>query len=569
MADTNYWSRLTNRRISRRTLLGASATTALGGAAAMIVGCGGSSNSSSSGTATGTRAPVGSPVAGGSITEGRAVTVLGIDPHIDLTGLDIDTQVYPYLYGWIPGLEEPIFNNLAESVERPDDVTFIFHLRHGVKNAPFNFAGANDEITSEDVKASFVRRGTSVSAPDKRFPRLIGNTDTAMEAALLTPDPYTFRFSTTEVFVPALREMANPTWAIVSKKVIDAIGGRELTQVGYGAGPFMVDTFRGSERIVLKKNPNYFIAGKPYLDQQTIVVITDNSSLITAFKQGQHDVCGALLTKDDNDGFAQDSNFVTARAPSLFYPVVHMKMVPPFDDIRVREAIDVSIDRDEMLTVIQNGEGEYNGPIQWPQTKWALPEQQLKDFYKYDPERARAQLTAAGYPNGFQTKMKLPKITGISQIADIASLLKSQWAKVGINVDLEEVELGTYIGSVLLTGNFQMTFFPNLPYDEPDRPLSFYSSKGVTGSGNWNNYSNPDFDKLYNAQSKEPDETKRKQIITDAQNLIIKEHGPQLTLTGGYQYTAHWNYVHFPYEIDKDPTQTSNPFGVDTWTEKA
>ena len=425
-------------------------------------------------------------------------------------------------------------------------MTFIFHLRQGVKNAPFGFAGENEEITSEDVKASFVRRGTSVSAPDKRFPRLIGRDGAAMEAAMQTPDPYTFKFATDDIFVPALREMANPTWAIVSKKVIDALEGRELTQVGYGAGPFMVDSFRGSERIVLKKNPNYFLSGKPYLDEQTIVVITDNSSLLTAFKQGQHDICGALLTKEDNDEFSQNENFVTARAPSLFYPVVHMKMVPPFDDVRIREAIDVSIDRDEMKLVIQNDEGEYNGPIQWPQVKWALPQDQLTEFYKYDPDRARAKLTEAGYPEGFQAKMKLPKITGISQIADIAALLKSQWAKVGINVDLEEVELGTYISSVLLPGNFQMTFFPNLPYDEPDRPLSFYSSLGVTGAGNWNNYSNPDFDKLYNAQAKEPDETKRKQIITDAQNLILPEHGPQITLTGGYNYTAHWNYVHCP-----------------------
>ncbi len=307
----------------------------------MIVGCGGGSSNSGSSTASGTRAPAGSPITGGSITQGRAVTVLGIDPHIDLTGLDIDTLIYPYLYSWIPGKEEAIFNNLAESVERPDDITFIFPLKHGVKQAPFNFAGAGEEITSEDVKATFIRRGTSISAPDKRFPRLIGADANAMDAALLTPDPYTFRFSTTDVFVPALREMANPTWGIVSKKVIDAIGGRELTQVGYGAGPFMVDTFRGNERIVLKKNPNYVMTGKPYLDQITIVVITENSSLLSAFKQGQHDVCGAFLTREDYDTFTQNSNFITATAPSLFYPVVHMKMVPPFDDIRVREAIDL------------------------------------------------------------------------------------------------------------------------------------------------------------------------------------------------------------------------------------
>ena len=67
--------------------------------------------------------------------------------------------------------------------------------------------------------------------------------------------------------------------------------------------------------------------------------------------------------------------------------------------------------------------------------------------------------------------MKLPKITGVSFIADIASLLKDAVGAVGINVDLQEVELGSFIGSTLLSGNFDMAFFPNLPYDEPDRPL--------------------------------------------------------------------------------------------------
>lgn len=574
MEELNYWQRLARRRVSRRALLGASATTALGGAAAMIAGCGGSSGGGENGGVTATPHPTAaSPVTGGSITQGRPVTILGIDPHIDLTGLDIDTYLYPYLYGWRPNAEEAIFNNLAEmEVPDPEHLVFIFNLRKGVKNSPWtdkHVRGAGAEITSDDCKASFIRRGTSISAPDKRFPRKIGKDQAAMEAAIVTPDPYTFKFTMTEPFVPAIREMANPTWAILSRTVAEDTLGKGVSQVAYGAGPFMLDEFRGSERVVLKRNPNYFIPGRPYLDGTTTVIITDNSSLLTAFKQKQHDVCGAILTYQDYQEFLPNPDYAVFTAPNLFYPCIHLKVSrQPFDQLNVREAIDISIDRDEIIKIIQNGRGAYNGPIQWAQTKWALPQDELKAFYKYQPDKARQLLAQAGYPNGFKSTMKLPKITGVSSIADMASLLKDQWSRVGIDVDLQEVELGAFIGSTLLPGNFDMAFFPNLPYDEPDRPLSFYSSLGVTGSGNWTNYSNPDLDKLIEKQSMQFDETERQQTIFEAQRMILKEHGPQLTLTGDYAYSARWWYVHFPFNLGEDPTKTTNPPGCDIWSEK-
>jgi peptide/nickel transport system substrate-binding protein len=372
-----------------------------------------------------------------------------------------------------------------------------------------------------------------------------------------------------EPFVPALREMANPTWGIVSQQIIEKYGGGGLAQNGWGAGPFMLEEFRGNERVVLRRNPNYFIEGRPYLDGMTIVVITENSSLISAFEQGQHDVCGAILDKEDFDDFSENADYSVARAPSLFYPVVHMKVIrPPFDQIRVRQAIDMSINRQQLIDVIWKGEGNYNGPIQWPQIKWSLPQDELRDFQVYDPEGAKTLLAEAGFPNGFSTTMKLPSITGVSFIADMATVLAAQWAEVGIDVQLDEVELGSYIGSTLLTGNFDMTFFPNLPYDEPDRPLSFYHTLGVTGSGNWTNYTNPELDALIDAQAATYDEADRQQIITDAQHLILDEYGPQLTLPGGFQYSARWNYVHFPWDIDGEPPLDSNPLFVDIWTEK-
>ena len=573
MEGPNYWQRLQRKRLSRRTLLAAGATTAIGGAAALVVGCGGD-DGNGNGTPRPTR-PQGSPgqpVPGGSVTSGRSLSALGIDPHIDLTGADIDTLLYSYLYSWVPGREEFVLNNLAEEFEQPDPehLQFIFTLRQGVKAHPIEGnPAAGEEMTSEDCKQSFIRRGTSITAPDKRFPhKIAGSSDPAMlPPALLTPDRYTFSFNMAEPFVPSIREMANFTWAIVPAKVIDEY--TSLAQVAYGSGPFMLEEFRGNERIVLKRHPEYYLSPRPWLDGITYIVIQENSSLLAAFKNGQHDINGGILTKADFEEYSENEDYVTAKAPSLFYPVIHLKMKPPFDDPRVRKAIDLALNRDEFIAVISGGEGNYNGPIQWPQTKWALPQEELRAFYKSDPDQAKALLSDAGYENGFKSRMKLPKLSGIQIVGDIAVVIKDQLSRVGIDVQLDEVELGAFIGSTLLPGNFEMTFFPNLPYDEPDRPLSFYHSLGVTGSGNWNNYSNKELDKLIEAQSIEFDEAKRKDIIYQAQRLILEEHGPQITLSGGYTYTAHWNYVHFPNEIGTDPPADAGPFGVDIWTDKA
>ncbi|MCI0814131.1 MAG: ABC transporter substrate-binding protein, partial [Chloroflexi bacterium] len=507
----------------------------------------------------------------GSITWGRPVSVGGIDPHVDLTGLDIDSLLYSYLYGWSGGDEAPIFNNLATSLEMPEVTNFIFTLREGVRNAPAGGEFDGEDIDSEACKESFVRRGTSITAVDKRFPQKIaGSRDPAMlRPALQTPDKYTFSFNMAEPFVPAVREMANATWAMLSPGVNLNAPQLQLSRNAYGSGPFMLEEFVGNERIVIKRNPDYFIQDRPYLDQITYVIITDNSSLLAAFKNGQHDVSGAILVKEDFDRFDADPAISVIKAPSLFYPVVHLNVRrDPYDDIRVREALNISINRDLIIELAQSGEGQYGGPIQWPQVKWALPKARLDAFYKRDVTKAKQLMEAAGRADGFTALLKTPRLPGVNVINDIARIIVDSWKDINVNIQIDEVELGAYIGSVLLPGNFDMTFFPNLPYDEPDRPLSFYHSLGVTGSGNWTGYTNPTLDKLIDAQAAEFDVEARQAIITEAQELILSEHGPQLTTTGGYGYSARRGYVHFPFSIADDTPLDSNPFGVDIWTEQ-
>src|SRR5207245_11011003 len=178
------------------------------------------------------------------------------------------------------------------------------------------------------------------------------------------------------------------------------------------------------------------------------------------------------------------------------YTDLRRKRRQPVDDIRVGEVVDLALDSNEMISLIWDGEGNYHGPVQWLQTRFSLPQDELRTAMPYDPQKARDLLNAAGYANGFEVKMKIPRVPGAPIIADLSSLIKDQVGKVGIKLLLDEVEIGTFIANVILPGNFDLAFFPNLPYDEPDRPLSFSHTRGVTGVGNWNNYTNPDLDKL-------------------------------------------------------------------------
>jgi len=572
MEESNYWTRLNRKRIGRRALLSAGATTALGAAAAAVVGCGGGGNGNGNGGSSSDNGPgetsapqvYGPPVPGGTIIQGRLLNVLGIDPHIDLTGLDIDMRLYSYLYSWKPFDEKAIFNNYALSVEMPspDQTEFIFSLRPGVKIQPQDDNPAKGEVlTSTDVKESWVRRGTAITAPDKRFPLRISGTASpdanALRAALQTPDANTFSFKMSSPFVPAFREMSNPTWAIVPAKVIEKYGSSftygGLGQKAWGSGPYMLDEFRGTERIILQKHPEYFLSPRPWVDEIRYIIITEPQSLLAAFDSGQHDINGALMNKAQAEERMKKKDLIVVKAPTRFYPVIHFKIRPPFDDIRVREALDLGIDRDEIIDLIWDGEGNYNGPVQWLLARFSLPQDELRAAMPYDPQKARQLLSAAGYDNGIEAKMKIPRVPGAPFIADLSSLLKDQLGKVGIKLQLDEVELGTFIANVILPGNFDLAFFPNLPYDEPDRPLSFYHTRGVTGVGNWNNYTNPAIDALIDAQSVDFNEESRIKTILDVQRMILKEHGPQITMPGGNFYAARHSYVHLPYEFGVDP----------------
>ncbi|MBI1886185.1 MAG: ABC transporter substrate-binding protein [Chloroflexi bacterium] len=527
MQNDNYWTRVFRRRISRRRAVIGGLAAAAGTAAAAAVGCepdgGGPAGRPGPG---GTGA--GQPRRGGQIVLGRATDPTTVDPHATVTALDITSKMYGFLYHVWPNTNpSEMFLSHAESVELPDPehLEFIFKLKRGIKF--YNRPPVNGrEMTAEDVKFSFTRRSTRFDVIDKRFPGVIDL------GSLATPDPYTFRMKLKRPFWPAINEVGNPTWTIAPVE-IDQV---EAATTVLGTGPWTLGKFIRGEQLSIVRHPEFFVPDRPYLDSLVYQTIFDQSSLLSAFQTGRHDVVGATLNPLVNEDLERTAGVIVHKQPSLAWYVLWVKVnKPPFNDPRVREAIDLALNRQELIDRLVFGEGELTGPVVPAHGRWALPKEELQQFYRHDPDRARALLEQAG-AIGTKVRLKTASIAGLWE--DTVTVVINQLNKVGFDIELQLMDLGTWLTTVLVPGLFDMTFHIHLPYDEPDRALSFYHSKGVTGDLNWAGYSNPEFDALYEKQTKMFNEDAREKVILAAQRVLLRDHAPPFNLFAPLAYTG-------------------------------
>jgi peptide/nickel transport system substrate-binding protein len=487
-------------------------------------------------------AEAGQPKRGG-ILRVRGIDPPHFDPHLTLNFKTHTTLSFAYstLVRYKVGADvrpgtftvEP---HLAERWEQPDDTTYVFHLRQGVKwhnKPPLN----GRELVADDVKFTYDRFLTEQGNPLRFMLEAVDRVEVV--------DRYTVKFVLKEPFVWLVNVLANPhgTW-IIAPEVVQHFGDLKKPESVIGTGPFLLERYEPNVKTVFKRNPDYFLKDQPYVDGVEWLVLDDPSTGLAMYRTGQID-CGpgggAWSVRQ------QDLDSLKKSHPNLVYQdflsnvtgsVIYMRTdMPPFNDVRVRRAISMAIDRQGIIEAVYM-RGEPTPAIARGATEWSLPIDQLGEgarYYQYDPKEARRLLAEAGFAKGFKAPISTTNGYG-PDLLDAVQLVQGYLKDVGIEVEMKLQEYGAYIGTTFL-GKFEgMAMGPVSITWEPDSVLyGMYAPDQPRNSGHVND---PKLTAMLKEQRRTQDLEARKQLIFDIQRYVATQQ--YYVYTNSVMVTGTW-----------------------------
>ncbi len=282
-----------------------------------------------------------------------------------------------------------------------------------------------------------------------------------------------------------------------------------------GTGPFKFVEYAPGQRVVIAKFEDYWKNGVPSLDEVEFRIITENQASLMSFMAGEvqmlprADAIQADLLRDRFNLVSAAQNMVQLMTMNIARK--------PFDDIKVRQAVNYAIDKDEIIDIVANGYGSKLGSNMSPIMKKYYQEG-LEDYYATNLEKARELLSEAGYPNGFNTTIAVP--SNYQFHIDTAQVISEQLKKVGINCSIEQIEWGVWLDKVYAKREYDMTIIGLTgklsAYDILKRYMSDYSR-------NFMNYSNPEYDEIISKAIKETDEDKKASLYKEAQVMLTQD----------------------------------------------
>lgn len=513
---------MSNRaRLSRRSFLGGALTTA-GGAGLVAVGCGGGQ-----GGEDGTPQPIETvrdePRRGGTLRVATTATIISLDPH---TTEGVSTA--PYFYSYVVHATDwqGTVGDIAESWEVVDGLDWIFKLRGGVRFQDIPPADGR-ALTSDDIPKSIDRAG-SLPGASQSWSEWVERYE--------APDAETFTLRTWRPYGYLLMLAGSPMSAIVPVEAVEQFG--DLKSHAVGSGPFVLERQDRGQGVEMVRNPNYY-HDFPYIDGISVKVIPDESSIQAAFRAGSIDVYSAD-NKLKADSVRNVSGVSIHRYLGRSYAVIRLNgsKFAPFQDERVREAIDLALDRRAMIDKLHFGEAELAGPVP-PAWDTALPPEEIENAYQRDVAKARQLLSAAGASD---LRFEL-SFGSYSVFPDQAAIVKANLADAGVTVDLQPGELGTWLSNMLL-GNFEATVFSHLPFVSDEIPIQSHHTLGSSRvERDFLGVDDPEVDAILDRIQETIDDEERRELAWDAQRLILTRHGPTLVLYQPYGYLAAYDYI--------------------------
>src|SRR6201991_1185467 len=297
-----------------------------------------------------------------------------------------------------------------------------------------------------------------------------------------------------------------------------------------GTGPFKFVEFKANESIKLTKNTDYWKKGLPYLDGIEYTIITNRSTAILAFVAGKFDITfptevSIPLIKDVKQ---QAPNTVCVIAPlNVSTNIIVNSSAPPFDNLDVRRALALALDRKAFIQIMFEGQADIGGTmLPAPEGLWGMPKEMLETIPGYGPdveanrEQARKLMQKAGY--GPDKRLAAKAATrNIAIYRDPAVILIDQMKSIYIDGELDVVDTAQWFPKVARKDYALGLNLTGIAGDDPDSNLvENYTCKSAR---NYTEYCNPEVDKLIFQQSSETDRAKRKELVWDVERLLVED----------------------------------------------
>ena len=377
-------------------------------------------------------------------------------------------------------VEGEIKPDAAESWDISDDgLEYTFHLRQGVK-----FHNGND-FTAEDVAYTFHRMLTVEGGVNTEFidqikgadELLAGETDTLEGVEVV--DDYTIKVTLKEPFAGFLASISSPGVSIYDSEATEAAGDQFGMDpaVTVGTGPFEFSSWSFNNQLVLTRNEDYW-KGASGLPGVVIKIIPDTETQSMMFESGELDILDLDYAADSADRFTETYPDQIVQGPRV--GIVYFTMnfnKEPFQDVRVRKAVQMSIDRQAILDALYGGRGQVEQGI-FPHGLIGFNPDQ--EEIKYDPEAAKALLAEAGYADGFD--MEIAADSSASDTMTMAlEIVSDQLAEVGIRAEIKNYDESTWLETRKSgeLGSFMSTW--SADYNDPDNFIyTFFGNEEKT-----------------------------------------------------------------------------------------
>ena len=465
-------------------------------------------------------------------------------------------QIYDYVNRYSENFE--LQGQMADIPEVIDELTTVYSFKPGINwqdVPPLN----GRPFTAEDAVFGYER--FREDNPEFTFGGRFSSID-LFEAI----DERTMRVVTKAPFAPLLITMAEDNMVMVSPEAVDAFGdeGIKLHENQIGTGAFMPDGFEQGISANIKRNPNYWQEGKPYLDGIEVIQITDAAQREAAMISGQIDInsgwgMGTSVQAAEALKDQMGDDLVVVPKPLVGRQSTHLNLLrTPFQDPRVRRALHLATSR-QAIQASGLGNHWVMGVVPRHIVPFGFSEQQLGELpgYREDKEEdladAMALLDGAGLADGFSLEM-----IGSGPTAEV---MQQNWQEIGVDASLLAQTIPEWI-TARVNGDFDIVQTAITETADPDQPL--YGANHTDGTVNFGKLSDPEVDRLAELQRTTLDVAAR-EAITEELQLLLFDLSPQIwTFNFVFQQTLR-SYV-------KDFVVTPGYQGWvchDTWLDKA